>query len=313
MKNAPTAKTVQEQQPTERWARLEVWSETLCLPLRYIREKLQGVIVERRVLDREGRLHQSAQTVREADVAAKVSEYQFVKELLQTGKNRADIRRAIFIDVLARAGYQDWLSLKRVNPHVFESQEFRPYGRGKAFHTAVTGKSTGTIRREEILNIARLLGLPGQTVEKQIAEFRCILSLAGYPDRISLQLLKTSMFASQEFPPYGKGKAFYAAVTGKRLGKQDLRREHLVEIADAVEYLAPTQEERIAKFRDILSCAGYPDRISLERALSTTFIVQQFPPYGKGRGFYVVVMGKSIGTHNFTKEHILEIADALEL
>ena len=230
-----------------------------------------------------------------------------------------------FRKILAEAGYPDRRSLETVNPNHFKSQEFPPYGKGRAFYTALMGRTLGGgayLTRSHLLGIADMLGFPKLSDEETRIDVRKILAKARYPDRRSLETAHLRRFSSQEFPPYGKGHALYSAVTGKTLGRYGrITRSEVFEIADSLfpEGKKSTDFRKIlaetgspADFRKILADAGYPDRRSLEKAHSNHFRSQEFPPYGKGRAFYTAVMGRALGGNfHLNKAQLLEIASLL--
>ena len=297
-----------EAHQTQRAARLETWAEYLCVPIKYVRQRLRDVTTKASGIDREGREYREGYYL-EQDVAARIPEYKMVQELEAAGNTHRKIRQAIFRLLLKNVGLSDRRGLEMENPLIFPSRDFGIYGKGKSFYAHITGKKFGTkgnVTKKDLPKIADALDLPELSEERK-EEIRGLLKAKGYIDCRSLKVESYRYFEKLNFgKPYGSGR-----ILKKWLGLEELQGHWLVSIADTLS-LPDFAEEMKTEMLDLLKTAGYPDRRSLQLGDATVFQRQKFGRYGGGRKFFTHVTGDLPG-HSLQNHHLLTIADSLGL
>jgi|GEM_PF-6183951 len=228
-----------------------------------------------------------------------------IAELLK--QRRRSVSRDELAQLLADAGFPDRLSLLTVNPARFVETTIGDR-KGYAFYTFATGRAAGPYITKEHMRALADLVYPA-SVEDERDSYRAILKEYGINNRLDLLMIDPNEFVGRSYSGLG-GKAFYALVTGQKLGVGGyLTSSSMREIADVLYPVAP--DEPLEPFRELLTKYGYDSRLSLLSARVKLFSNQQFD--GKtGRVLYTLITGKTVGTGvGFSKAHLAEIADLL--
>lgn len=295
-----------------RAARLETWADYLCIPIRYIRQKMRDVTEKEDGRDQQGNTHRNVY-YKEEDIAHRIPEYEAIMELKRLGKSQTEIRNSLLSLFLTRAGYEDRRALEKENPENFIKKDFGPFGKGKKFFFHVTGEKGGPdskIEKEHIPKLAEVLHLPNLS-EARKAEMRILLLEAGYSDGRSLEK-GVRQFHLKSFGRYGKGKKFFGWITGENVSERHLVKEDMKTISDILE-IPEMSEERINEMKMLLTAAGYTDRRSLELDDVQTFLGSNFGHYGKGKKFYSWVTGESGESGYLDRKDLAKVANMLGL
>ncbi|MBU0706272.1 hypothetical protein KJ657_03275 [Patescibacteria group bacterium] len=211
-----------------------------------------------------------------------------------------------FIEALAAHGIHDRGSLVALRINNFRKMEFPPYGQGDAFASAVLGQKALRTKKDTLRDIANVLELPF-VVGERLDKFRQALLSYGVKDRIGLLALGVSAFNKKDhdFPPFGKGRAFYSALFGYSIPY--FCEDDLHKVADALNY----PKISLADYRNSLRHCGIWDRSGLMRMGPIKFYETEFKPFGKGYAFAGAVLGKVM--YSVSSSDLYELAEKLNL
>ncbi len=208
--------------------------------------------------------------------------------------------------ILLQKGISDKQSLQRKGLVWFTKEEFNGYGKGKKFAITILGETFEIVTIEILNKIADRLELP-EISEATQQKFKAILAAKGVIDRQTLLLKGPDWFRFEEFPGYGKGLAFSTAILGMM---ERITRNSLDKIADKLEFPEIGEEEKIQHYKIILAMKGITDRPTLLAKGPIWFAKEDFPPYGKGKAFILMILEKETFEH-VTIEILNKVADKL--
>lgn len=229
-----------------------------------------------------------------------------IREVLEDLLMKPEEKRAKAIQTLASQGITDRQSLLAFSARQFTKTDFPPFGKGKAFTTAMLDETVYDLKLEHLERIADVLGLP-QISEATKQRYLSALASHGITDRQSLFAFHAIRFKTTDFSPFGKGVAFTSAILGEVI--PDLKLDHLERIADKLGFPKLTEAEIKQQYLTAISSHGITDRQSLLVFGSEKFIKTDFPPFGKGKAFTSAILGEVV--HILKLDHLERIADKL--
>ena len=159
-----------------------------------------------------------------------------IADILQFPKINESKERETQKETLLQKGVKDRRTLLQKGPKWFEKERFPLYGKGKAFAGMILGRVIKIMTLEILNEIADILELPEvdeEVLEKESETQRQALERKGVINRRTLIQKGPKWFGKEEFPPYGKGKAFVSAILGHI--ERNITLETLNEIADILE------------------------------------------------------------------------------
>jgi len=187
----------------------------------------------------------------------------------------------------------------------FMNADFPPYGSGRIIAGVILGRSFKIITENILEEIADALGFK-ESQEKH--DQLNILATHSITDRKSLLGKGPVWFMKTDFPPFGKGVAFFGAILGRSIPR--ITEEILEAIAEQLDFPKIEESQAIQNQLNALAVYNIHDRKSLLAKGPKWFVKKaDFPPYGGGRAFATVILGRPI--KYITADILGEIADAL--
>ena len=204
--------------------------------------------------------------------------------------------RKLILSILSEKNIKDRLSLRLKGPAWLQKEDFIPIGKGKAFARAVLGKTIRIISTETLEEISDKLDFPEISVEQLKARYLTTLTEKGITGRPDLIKKGPVWFANEDFPPFGKGRAFAGAILGRTIYMSTLA--VLEEICDFLGY-SSTGHTRVDRqiqkgYLTILREKGIVCRARLLALGPEWFAREDFFPFGNGASFASAVMGRPI-------------------
>lgn len=302
--------TISENITGHRAARLETWAEYLCLPISYVRERLQDVTARESGIDAQGRKRLHAYYC-EDDVASRIPEYAFVQQLRALKKPTDEIRFELCTLLAQNAGYSDKRSLQMESPRTFRTKRIDVFGSSKKFARWILNDiENDYLTNGDLVRIASLLNLPDLS-EARKREMREHLKGIGYPDSRSLLLGNLKPFYHQEIGSYGKAQQFFNWVTGENARPSV---EDLAKMATILGMPALSQES-ITELKKALIDAGYVDARSLQYEDPLIFARKKFGRFGKGSRLYAWITGDLEARYDYvpSSERLLHLGQEIGL
>lgn len=229
---------------------------------------------------------------------------------------RREVMKHQHRSILAEKGITDRASLFSKGRNWFLKESFPPYGKAKAFAAVILGRSLGQrgeLTTAILTEIADKLDFPQLDSVEKIEAYKKIFASKGVTDQASLLAKGVRWFTAEDFPPYGKGKAFAGEILGIKFGNgKPVCIKNLIQIARALGYGDQERAEKIETYKKMLAEKGIVDRTTLLSKTNVWFQGEDFPPYGKGKAFVREILGRSLGEgRGITTAVLTEIANAL--
>lgn len=139
---------------------------------------------------------------------------------------------------------------------------------------------------------------------------KSILISAGYCDRRTLAKVNISQFEKDDFPPFGKGYAFYSYVFNNQ-NERRLTRENLEKIAEFFDFPELSEKKKMEMQNSMIN-GGFPDKRSLQLEKPSEFGRKDFGHFGKGRSFITWILGE-VEEGFLASEHLTKAAEILSL
>jgi len=232
-------------------------------------------------------------------------------------------------NILANYRICDRATLMRLGARGFYYKEFCPVGKGSAFGHAVLGRVLSHVSSGDLLEIADKLDLPLVSVNS-LHKFKDILFRHKIYDRKTLRNMNREDLDRLEFPPYGKIRAFAAAVLdesnlmlSRGLLENMADRLKLPEDAGGVEpnirYFDlycdsfavgfKTRQEIVSAALDLFYDFEINVKSDFFKKGTAWFMKKKFKRFGTGPDMVSLVLGRRV--ENITEADLGELADLL--
>lgn len=215
-----------------------------------------------------------------------------------------DAKKSQQIEILASLGVPDRIALFTKGPWWFKNSEFPPYGKGRAFASAILGKNIRrNIDAETLREIADQLGFPEINKDNIINAF----ATQGINNRKTLLGIGVRRFTKMNFVPFGKGVSVARIILGRSI--KNLTIEILHEIADQLGFSRISNQKENRTPILALAAHGIDNRKLLLDKGVAWFEKAKFIGYGGRKSFVKAVLGRSV--NHITVDILNEIADVL--
>ncbi len=213
--------------------------------------------------------------------------------------------------MLKEKGITDRHSLFQKSTKWFELQDFAPYGKGKAFASAVLGRAIRYNMTKEIFEeLVQKLQLPAMSAET-IAALKVMLLNKGIFDRAGLIAKGSVWFTHEDFPPYGKGVAFAAAILSRRVKVVNI--EILHELADILRFPEIEIQDQLEAYKRLLAEKGVLTQEALIKKGVAWFVKEKFGVTQDGGVAVANKILNRIGAKSVSLQDLYAISKKLDL
>ncbi|MBN2086999.1 hypothetical protein JW758_01495 [Candidatus Peregrinibacteria bacterium] len=222
---------------------------------------------------------------------------------------------------LMQKGIVDKKTLKQLTIKGFAEMQFPPFGSGLSIASVALGeRPAGGVNGLDVYDlniIADELDLPDVYNKDDINEtansleyYELLFARHGIFNYETLMAKPVNWYRSSDadFSPIGKAGMFFAVILGEPCGS--ILIPTLEKVAVKMGFKKPDKQEIFQKYRNILSSFGIVDRNTLMSKTTTWYTDTDFPPYGKGRALFALILGQACGDITYSLLH--EVADKLE-